>query len=122
MVKKAAAVYCLLMGASMIAMWTLLLMSGSVPELKTEPLRISLHLLSEFLTVGVLLTAGLGLLLKKPWAEKTFFLAMGALMYSVLTAGGYYLQLGDYTMPVMFAAIFLSALFFVLAVGKRRTP
>ena len=45
-----ASVFALVVGVSMIGQWLLFLLTGQVPELETEPLRIRFHLAAEFVT------------------------------------------------------------------------
>jgi hypothetical protein len=54
-VKKIGGIFGVVVGISMIAMWSMLLITGQVTELHTEPYRITAHLLSEFMTALFLL-------------------------------------------------------------------
>jgi len=62
--------FAILTGLSMCAQWTVFLLSGNVPELRTEPLRIGFHLAGEFLTAALLISAGVGALRLAEWARR----------------------------------------------------
>ena len=100
----------LITGVLMIGMWTFFLMTGQVPELKTEPYRIAFHLAAEFSTAICLVIGGLGLLKKNKWSTNMFLVAAGMLLYSLIVSPGYYAQLGQWEFVVMFAVLLLLTL------------
>ena len=57
-----AAWYAIIVGVLMFGQWAFFLLTQQVPELKTEPVRISFHLAGEFLTADALITGGVSLL------------------------------------------------------------
>ena len=114
MVKKLAALYSIFIGICMIGMWGFLLVSGNVPEVKTEFTKIAFHLFSEFSTAILMMVSGIGIIKKRGWAVKLFLVSMGSLMYSVITAAGYYGQSGDFAMLGMFAVFFILAAVFTV--------
>lgn len=61
--KKVAGIYSICLGGSIIGLWTVLLVSGNVPEISTDPIAISFHLLAEA-SMGILLIIS-GVALKK---------------------------------------------------------
>ena len=77
-------------------------------------------IVSDFLTSGVLLAAGIGLIRNCKWAVKVFLLSMGFLFYSVVNAAGFYGQRGDLPFVVMFAVIFILALVFTVFALKTK--
>lgn len=66
--RRFAAIYGIFMGISMIGMWVMFYLNGQIPELKTKPIEIGLHLSAEFTTAVLLLFSGIGLLFGKGWA------------------------------------------------------
>ncbi len=46
-VSSYAAAYAILVGISMLGMWSMFYIAGSIPELETRPMEIALHLLGE---------------------------------------------------------------------------
>jgi len=59
--KKIAALYSIIIGIVMSGMWLSFIATNQVPEINTEPIRITYHLLAEFLTAILLLIGGFGL-------------------------------------------------------------
>lgn len=114
MIHRLRAVYSILIAICMIGMWGFLLATGNVPEVKSEPFGITFHLISEFTTAGMLLISGFGMLAKRAKAEKLFLISVGALLYSVLNAVGYYGQDGNLGMLIMFSVIFILGVFFTI--------
>ncbi len=116
--KKASYLYGIIVGICMITMWTLLLITKQVPEIHTEPIRISTHIASEFITAILLLLGGITSIQKVTWGPRVHTFSLGMLLYSVLNAGGYYLQLGEYAMAVMFTCLFATTLVFLIKLIK----
>lgn len=114
MAKKTAAIYSLIVGLSMVGMWVMFYISGSIPELETEPARIAMHLTAEFATALALIFAGWGLLAGKRWGYPVYLLATGALLYTMIQSPGYFIQSGDSGFVVMFAVLTLLAVTILL--------
>lgn len=114
MLRKTAAIFSIVIGTGIIAIWILLLASGSVPETSTAPIQIGVHIFSEYFTASLLLASGTGMLTRKKWAGRLFPVSMGTLMYSVLTGVGLYTQQGSWAMTAMFLAIFALAILFAV--------
>lgn len=112
--KKTAAIYSIIVGFVMIGMWIMYLLTGQVPELKTTPIQITVHIAAEFVTATMLLIGGFGLFANHSWGYKIYLLSMGLLAYSVLYAAGYFGQLGDLVMVIMFAVLFVLVVFFTV--------
>jgi hypothetical protein len=114
-----AAIYSILIGIAMIGMWTVLLGTGQVPEIDTEPIYLSYHLIAEFGTAAALLIGGFGLFTNRKWGLKAYLVSMGMLLYAVLIAGGYYAQKGEWPMIGMFTIfIVLTAIFLALLLSR----
>ena len=104
----------------MIGMWSALLGTDQVPEIHTEPIRISFHLIVEFLTAFALLIGGFGLFTNRRWGFYAYLLSMGMLLYTVIMSAGYYAQKGDLAMVGMFTTLtFLTVLFIGLGFYKK---
>jgi peptidoglycan/LPS O-acetylase OafA/YrhL len=104
-IRRIAAVYAMLVGAAVIGLWTALLLAGDVPELETSPLEIRYHLAAELLTGVTLVASGAGLWRGRRWAERTFTIALGMLLYTVINSAGYYADLGEATLVGLFTAL-----------------
>ena len=113
-VRKAAAVFAIVVGAMMIGQWAFFIAAGEVTELETEPVRISFHLAAEFLTAAVLVIAGLALIKQKDWAFPIFMLALGMLSYTIVVSPGYFAQDGDYVFVGMFVVLWVLTVAFIL--------
>lgn len=117
--RKIAAIYSILIGTVMIGMWTVLLGTGQVPEIDTEPISLSYHLIAEFATAVTLLIGGFGLFTNRKWGLKAYLVSMGMLLYAVLMAGGYYAQKGEWAMIGMFTIFtILTAIFVALLLSR----
>ena len=100
-----SAVFSIIVGVLMFGQWAFFLAAGAVPELQTEPLRISLHLAGEFLTAACLLVAGIALLGRKSWSKWFGLMAAGMLAYTVIVSPGYFAQQGQWPLVAMFAVL-----------------
>ncbi|MHB1392355.1 MAG: hypothetical protein ACYCYE_04610 [Clostridia bacterium] len=117
MIKKAAAFYSIFIGISVMGMWCMILLSGSIPE---GPIEMSFHLFSEFLMATLMLVGGIGLLKNHLYGRKVFMISNGMLVYSILNAAGYYGQRSDLIMAGMFTAFFIiSSVFLMLGLVRQ---
>ena len=112
-VRKIASLYSIVIGIAMICMWSVFLVTNQVPELKTAPLKISYHLLAEFLTAILLLIGGSGLFTKKVWGFHLYLISLGMLLYTVIVSAGYYVNLGDMIMVSMFTVFQVFTIIFI---------
>lgn len=110
MIRKTAAIFSIFVGISMIGMWLMFYFTDSIPELATEPAKISMHLAAEFATALALIFGGWGLLKLKAWGEPLYLLATGALIYTMIQSPGYFLQTGEPGFVVMFAVLLILAI------------
>ena len=113
-VKKIAAVYSIIVGVSMIGMWTVFYVTGGIPEINTEPAKITMHLIAEFVTAIMLILGGFGLISNRKWGFQTYLLSMGMLMYTLIVSPGYYIQRRDFIFVAMFAVFIILALIFIV--------
>ena len=111
--KKIAAIYSIIIGIAMIGMWLSLIATDQVLEIKTEPIRISYHLIAEFLTAIFLIIAGFGLFTSRKWGFHLFLISMGMLLYTVIVSAGYYAEKGDMAMLGMFTIFQLLTMLFI---------
>ncbi len=109
---RIAAIYSIVIGLSMLGMWAVFVATGQVPELATEPIRISLHILGEIATALALIAGGYGIWARKKWGLQAYMLSMGMLLYTLIVSPGYYAQKGDIVMTGMFGTFFVLAILF----------
>ena len=98
----------------MILMWVFFLVTGSVPEFETEPIRITMHILAEVLTAILLIISGIGIIKQKSWAKMLTLLSLGMLIYTLIQSPGYFMETGEYIIVVMFAIMLLFAAYFAI--------
>jgi hypothetical protein len=112
--RKITAIYSIVVGLGMAAVWLMLLISGRDAQLQNElqtiPFSITLAIISDLVTAAALLVAGVAVLRRAGWAYKPFLLGMGALFYSVINAIGLYGQRGDVAFLAMFDIILVFGL------------
>jgi hypothetical protein len=102
----------------MFLQWGFFLVSGQVPELQSEPIRITFHLAAELITAIGLLAGGIGLLRERPWAVPVYLVATGLLLYSVVVSPGYFAQQGQWAIVGMFGLLLLMALWSIVGVVR----
>jgi len=105
-----SAIFSILMGAAMIAQWAFFLISGNVPEVKSEPVRVSLHLAAEGITALLLVISGIGLITFSPWSVPLALIAHGMLIYTVIQSPGYFAQKRVWPLVGMFAVFLVLTL------------
>ncbi|MFX1470765.1 MAG: hypothetical protein ACFFB8_19170 [Promethearchaeota archaeon] len=102
-------IYAIIVGIGIIGLWTMLLLTNQVPELKTEPVAIRFHITVE-MTMGILsLLSGIFLLIGLSWAPYFFILAMGLVIYAVINSSGYYSQRNQWSFVIMFGIILITS-------------
>ena len=115
----------LAIGVLMLAQWIFFLVSGQVPELEMEPLRILFHLTAEAATAIALIAAGLALRGGRRGAINLGFVANGMLIYTVIVSPGYFAQQGEWALVAMFLVPLILAVVSVVklwSVRERATP
>lgn len=112
MAVKVKGFYGVLIGISIIGLWVMLYVTGSIPELETEPISIYFHLVAEVLMGLLMVISGIALIIKKRWGKPLYLLANGLVIYSVINSSGYYANMGNWSMVVMFGIIFILSSYF----------
>jgi len=113
-IKNIAAIYSMIIGISMIGMWTILFITSSIPEISTEPIRIGMHIFAEATTGVILILGAFGLLRNKKWGFNMYLISMGLLLYTLLASPGYYAEKGDMMFVGMFLIILILTIIFVI--------
>src|ERR1044071_3109017 len=96
-------------GTLIILQWIFFISTNSVPEFQTTPWAISFHMMAELLLALALLISGTATLHSKSWGQKTLLVALGMAMYSEINSPGYFAQLGQWALVVMFALLLFGA-------------
>ena len=97
--------FSLVVGVGMILQWAFFIVTGNVPELQSEPIRIAFHLAAEGATALALILSGLMLRQKRRHARHVTTCALGMLAYTVIVSPGYFAQMGQWPLVVMFVAL-----------------
>ena len=105
--KTVVSVYSVTVGVAMLALWSFLWATGTIPEMTERPWEIAMHLTAEFTTAGLLIVSGAGLWFGAPWATRINVFASGMLVYSLVQSPGYYLQRNAMISVLLFAVVFL---------------
>ena len=111
---KFSAWYGILVGFVMVAQWVFFLVTGSVPELQSEPWRIALHLAAELTTALMLIVSGIATLKSAVWGKKVLLVGLGMVIYSEIVSPGYFAQLGQWAPVGMFAILLFGAVIGVM--------
>ena len=106
---KFPAWYGISVGALIILQWIFFLATGSVPELEIAPWEIATHISAELLLALTLLTGGIGTLRSVKRGKTLLLVALGMAMYSEINSSGYFAQLGQWSLVVMFVLLLLAA-------------
>ncbi|NVM46432.1 MAG: hypothetical protein HWN79_16095 [Candidatus Lokiarchaeota archaeon] len=107
-------IFAIIIGIGIIGLWTMLLLTKQIPELKTEPVAIAFHISAE-MTMGILcLVSGIFLLIGLTWAPYFFILAMGLIIYAVVNSAGYYGQKKQWSFVIMFGVILIASVSLVI--------
>ena len=93
--KKAASIFSIFCGVAMLVVWGILLFTGQVVELQTEPFGTAFLLGAEFLTAIALLVGGFGLLTERNWGLRADLAALGMLLYCTVFSIGVFGQQGN---------------------------
>ena len=112
--KKAAAIFCILMGLMMFGTWTFLFLSSGYPQARTLPVETGYLLVAEFLTAAALVTAGYGILSHRKWAMQLILVALGELIYCTIRFAGELGQAGSPAGLVFFSSVGILGLIFTI--------
>lgn len=109
--KKVAALYSILTGVSMFAVWGLYFSTGKVMGVTPETMGLSFHIVAEFATGAVMITGGIGLLKSLRWGRSIYFTGIGMMVYALVNSPGYYIGKGWFIMAVFGASFVFSIVF-----------
>jgi hypothetical protein len=99
--------YSIMVGILMLGQWAFFLASGSVPELRTDPIALAFHLTAEFTTAMCLMVGGIALLRRITWAKNLAIFAGGMLAYTTIVSPGYFAQAGQWPLVAMFMLLLI---------------
>ena len=111
-----AAIFAILVGLGMIGQWFFSYLSGQIPELEDEPIRILFHIAAEITTALSLVIGGVCILMDLSWGRSLYLIAMGMLFYTAIVSPGYFAQKGDWKWLGIFGPLIVFGLISVLIV------
>ncbi len=115
---RVASWYCVIVGSLMVLQWALSLAAGEVPELRTAPVEIAMHLAAELMTAFGLVAAGISMLRGRKSARPVALFALGMLVYTIIQSPGYFAARGDWPMVALFGALFVGGLWAALQIAR----
>ena len=104
---KVSGIFQIVVGSGMIGIWIVSFLKGTVPEIQTEPMRISMHFLAEMATATLLLVSGFTILLRKRLRETLFHISFGALFYTLIVSPGYFAQHDQWGTVTLFLVLLI---------------
>lgn len=106
---RASAVYTIIVGFLMMGMWSMLVLTNQVPYLGTPQVEIKLHIFTEILTALTLILGGVTVI--RGWKHKEIHLvSQGMLIYTIINSSGYYIDLGETGITVMFGVLLIGTI------------
>ena len=106
-VKQLAIYYSLFMGFSIILIWIYFISSGDYTNYLGEDLEFISHLIAEFSTAILLIASGILLIKNRSRAIYLLFLSIGMLIYTLILALGYFVEIHIYSFAIMFGTFAL---------------
>jgi hypothetical protein len=100
-----SAIFAIIVGIGMMGQWLASFLSKSIPELKTEPIRIWFHIAAEMATALLLVVSGILLLSGVAVGQTIFLIAVGMLFYTCIVSPGYFAQQGNWNWVIMFSGL-----------------
>ncbi len=85
-------------------------MSTAAPEIRTEPIRLSVHLAGELATALALIVSGWAVLRSIAWGHSTLLVAIGMLTYTVVVSPGYFAEQGQWIFLGLFGLLLVLAI------------
>jgi len=123
--KKAVAIFCILMGLMMFGTWIFLFLFTGYPAVKTVPVETGYLLVAEFLTAAALVAAGYGMLSHRQWAMPLILVGLGELIYCTVRFAGELGQAGSPLGLVFFTTVgafgIVCAVYLVMSATDRQT-
>lgn len=110
-IKQLAIYYSIFMGFSIIIIWIYFISSGDYTNYLGVNLEFISHLIAEFTTAILLIISGILLIKNRSRAIYLLFLSIGMLIYTLILALGYFIEIQIYSFAIMFGTFaLLSAL------------
>ena len=96
-ITKSSAHFCLVVGISILVLWTVLISTGSVENMSANAVSLAFHWTAEGLTAAALIVAGAAILRQSIYARRLFYFALGMLLIAAAGMLWFYVVAGDTT-------------------------
>jgi len=114
--------YGIFVGSLIVIQWMFFLITNSVPQLQTAPWEIGFHISAELLLALTLLVGGIATLREKLLGKNILLVGLGMAIYSEINSPGYFAQLGQWALVVMFAVLLFGAVLSTMLLIKQGEP
>lgn len=98
-------------GIGVIGLWIMLIGTKQVPEFDYEPIAIVVHIIIETIMALLALLSAVLLWKNRSFRYRVVLVTCGMILYSSINASGYYAELGDVAMLIMFGCIIVFILY-----------
>ena len=111
-----ASVYVITVGVAIIGYWILLFLKKQnlnkqkAAVINRGLIETRLHVTAELVVAVLLLIAGVSLLLKASWGQEIFLIAIGMLIYTSINSAGYFAQIRQRSMILIFVSVLILSL------------
>ena len=108
-----ASIYVILVGVAIIGYWIIFSIRKQTPSPQMGTvtdrgqIEMRFHVIAELLAAVVLIIAGTSLLMKVSWGQEVFLIAIGMLFYTSVNSAGYFAQIRQQSMIIIFAIVFI---------------
>jgi hypothetical protein len=108
-----ASIYVILVGFAIIGYWIIFYLRKQTPGQQIEAvvdrgqIEMRFHIIAELLAAVVLIIAGTSLLMKISWGREVVLVAIGMLLYTSVNSAGYFAQIRQQSMIIIFAFVLI---------------
>jgi hypothetical protein len=111
---KSTGIFCLSVGILNFALWTYLIISGSVPDIENQLISFIFHWVSEIIMAILLIISGISIFTHSSRKTEFLYLSLGFLFNASIGALGFYIINYDLVMVIIMTIIVMLTLFFII--------
>jgi len=114
-IEKLLSLFLVIMGISIISVWTLLIITDNVPDIKKDLISLSFHWTSELLLALISIIIAFAILFNKKWGQSSVFFTLGLALSSTFNAVFYYI-FNEFNIAfiIIIGSFFILSLFFLI--------
>jgi hypothetical protein len=108
-----ASIYVIFIGVAIIGYWIIFSLRKQTPNqhmgtvANRGKIELRFHIIAELIAAVVLIMAGTGLLMKASWGQEVFLIAIGMLLYTSVNSAGYFVQIRQQSMLLIFTVVLI---------------